>query len=231
MNSTIVKIGRAETSDIRISEDFSTVSNEHAYIELNNGVLTYVDHSSNGTLVNGVKYKGQSVTIHRGDEISLAGKCILSWDEILVHFPQLRRSTTLMDDEQTVATPAPRKTMSIDQMYGNEKVPDEDSLAVDQIPHADAQGRKTVAQNAPTVDGSRATIPHGGTSGVMSPPTSNEGKATSSEGKNATPSAWQRFSHWQAQQDPAIFWGSVGAIIFLVVYVIFLFNDIIYNII
>ena len=225
MDSTIVKIGRAETNDIRISEDYGTVSNEHAYIQLNNGVLTFVDHSSNGTMVNGVKYKGQSVTIKKGDDISLAGKYLLPWDEILAHFPQLRRSTTLLEEE-TPEVAAPRKTMSVEQMFGNEKPADnaEEETAVDTGMH----GRKTVSQNPVVEDGHRPTSPYGG--GVIPASGTPQNQVVSSPTEKKQ-TIIQRFKHWQSQQDPTIFWGGTAAIAFLFVYVIILFNDIIYNII
>ena len=225
MDNTIVKIGRAETNDIRISEDFGTVSNEHAYIQLNNGVLTFVDHSSNGTMVNGVKYKGQSVTIKKGDEISLAGKYLLPWDEILAHFPQLRRSTTLLEEEAPVVA-APRKTMSVEQTFGNEKPVDNTEEAPST--YTDMQGRKTVSQNQIVEDGHRPTSQYGGGASPTLGTPQNQVASSPAEKKQTV---IQRFKHWQSQQDPTIFWGGAAAIAFLFAYLIILFNDIIYNII
>jgi len=227
MDSTIVKIGRAETNDIRISEDYGAVSNEHAYIQYDNGVLTFVDHSSNGTIINGTKYKGQSITIRKGDNISLAGKYVLQWDEILTFFPQMRRSTTLLDEEPQ-QTNGQRKTMGIEQMFGNEKLEEKTAEVVDETPNN--QGRATVSQNAPIVeDGHRATLPHGGNQQPQAPLSTPN--TTPNSPKEKKVGIVKKFKHWQSQQDPTIFWGGVAAVAFLMVYVIILFNDIIYNII
>lgn len=81
MNKTIT-IGRSPSSTIRISEDYDIVSNDHAEIVQQGGELTFVDHSSNGTLINGQKIKGRSVAVYPGDRIVLAGVCELSWETI-----------------------------------------------------------------------------------------------------------------------------------------------------
>ena len=53
--SKSITIGRNPSSTICISEDYDIVSNDHAEIVQQGGELTFIDHSSNGTLINGQK--------------------------------------------------------------------------------------------------------------------------------------------------------------------------------
>lgn len=88
-----IKIGRDPRSDIRVEERFDTVSNDHAEIFLDGDRLIFIDHSSNGTIINNQKVKGFQVTIYPGDNISLAGVYPLAWSEIDAFFPPTRRPT------------------------------------------------------------------------------------------------------------------------------------------
>lgn len=58
------------------------VSNDHAEIVENNGSYTLIDHSTNGTLVNGNRVHNASFPINRGDIIMFAGKEVLNWNMI-----------------------------------------------------------------------------------------------------------------------------------------------------
>ena len=58
------------------------VSNDHAEIVENNGTYTLIDHSTNGTLVNGNRVHNASFPINRGDIIMFAGKEVLNWNMI-----------------------------------------------------------------------------------------------------------------------------------------------------
>ncbi|MBR5082517.1 MAG: FHA domain-containing protein [Bacteroidales bacterium] len=58
------------------------VSNDHAEIVENNGNFTLIDHSTNGTLVNGNKVHNSSFPIKRGDMIMFAGREMLNWSMI-----------------------------------------------------------------------------------------------------------------------------------------------------
>lgn len=89
----MITIGRDPKSDIRVEERYDTVSNSHADIEERDGVLTFIDHSSNGTVINGQKIHNRSVTIYCGDNIMLAGIRELTWEEIETFFPQQKRPT------------------------------------------------------------------------------------------------------------------------------------------
>lgn len=88
MMSKRITIGRGKYNDIRIPERYDTVSNEHADIEVSdNGVLYIVDHSSNGTIVNGVRIHHTSKQILYGDRISLSKSYELSWTLINDYLP------------------------------------------------------------------------------------------------------------------------------------------------
>ena len=67
-----ITIGRNPECDLNISETFAKVSNEHADIQLANGVLTFIDHSSNGTTINGQTVHRSEKVIKQGDKIILA---------------------------------------------------------------------------------------------------------------------------------------------------------------
>lgn len=90
---TKITIGRDPHSDIRIDERWDTVSNHHGEIIYEYGKLIYVDHSSNGTVINGQKIQNTSVGIYPGDAIRLANVFDLRWDVIERFFPKLNRPT------------------------------------------------------------------------------------------------------------------------------------------
>lgn len=58
------------------------VSNDHAEIVEDNGIYTLVDHSTNGTMVNGNMIHNASCPINRGDTVMFAGKEVLNWNMI-----------------------------------------------------------------------------------------------------------------------------------------------------
>lgn len=88
-----ITIGRDGANDWRIPENYETVSNRHADIEeAADGHLYLVDHSTNGTVVNGRRMKNTYVDIKEGDEIRLANAYILSWEEISKFFPKMKKT-------------------------------------------------------------------------------------------------------------------------------------------
>jgi hypothetical protein len=95
-----ITIGRAPECDLNIPESFPSVSNEHADLHLIDGSLTFFDHSSNGTMINGKKVHKTSVSIKRGDKIVLGGSYELKWPEIERFFPSLHRATVRFDGSQ-----------------------------------------------------------------------------------------------------------------------------------
>lgn len=93
----VISIGRASECTLVIPESFTKVSNEHADIRLENGTLVFVDHSSNGTKINGQKIHHSECRIKEGDTILLANDYDLRWSEISRFFPKLHRVTELFD--------------------------------------------------------------------------------------------------------------------------------------
>lgn len=93
MNSKPITIGRNPQSTICISEEYDIVSNDHAEIIQQDGELIYIDHSSNGTIINGQKIQGKSVCIYPGDRIVLAGVCELPWSQISTYIVPVGRPT------------------------------------------------------------------------------------------------------------------------------------------
>lgn len=88
-----VNIGRSPQADIRVGEEWDTVSNDHASIELQGEQLVFTDHSTNGTLINNQKIHNTTVDIFPGDKILLAGRFELSWNVLSNYFPHLKRPT------------------------------------------------------------------------------------------------------------------------------------------
>jgi hypothetical protein len=93
MDRTIITIGRDYHNDVRIDETWDTVSNRHGEISCENGQLTFTDHSSNGTVINGQKIHNTSVGIYPGDVIRLANVFELEWNVIDRFFPEIHRPT------------------------------------------------------------------------------------------------------------------------------------------
>ena len=58
------------------------VSSDHAEIIENNGSYTLIDHSTNGTIVNGNRVHNSSYPINRGDIVMFAGREVLNWNMI-----------------------------------------------------------------------------------------------------------------------------------------------------
>lgn len=95
-----ISIGRAPECSLNIPESFLKVSNEHANIHLVDGIITFYDHSSNGTIINGQLVHNSSRVIKQGDRILLADSYELKWSEIEQYFPSLHRFTERFDGSQ-----------------------------------------------------------------------------------------------------------------------------------
>ena len=78
MKSRTYKIGRASGNDILCSD--IEISNDHAELIDNNGEYILIDHSRNGTLVNGMRIHNTSCRVRYGDSIVFAGKERLNWN-------------------------------------------------------------------------------------------------------------------------------------------------------
>lgn len=75
-------IGRGDDCQIRVQDQTQKVSRNHATLKITkNGKMFIIDHSTNGTWVNGVKIS-QSVDypIKRGDTVSFGHAAELNWE-------------------------------------------------------------------------------------------------------------------------------------------------------
>lgn len=88
MDIAFFRIGSLQENDIVIDSHY--VSRYHADMALNtDGSFRLTDHSTNGTLVNGVKINNTSIIVNRGDNILFAGVEALDWSML----PLLTRQT------------------------------------------------------------------------------------------------------------------------------------------
>lgn len=94
-----ITIGRNPDNDIVILD--YAVSGAHAEIEIHDdGTMRYVDHSTNGTMVNGNHLHNDSCMVFGKDDIRLPGGHELDWSKVPVPVPQYV-------PPQHVAAPAP----------------------------------------------------------------------------------------------------------------------------
>lgn len=113
MSKKKISIGRNPQSDIVVDDRWDMVSNEHADIELRDGDLIFLDHSTNGTVINKQKIHNTNVGIYPGDLIMLAGKYELNWETINQYFPQSQRPTVIRNVRAEIPSVS-RKTVQQD---------------------------------------------------------------------------------------------------------------------
>lgn len=76
-------IGREENSNIIISDPSKMVSRHHATLTVNGTKMTIMDHSSNGTFINGIKISSNTpVPVTRKDVVSFANIYDLDWNRV-----------------------------------------------------------------------------------------------------------------------------------------------------
>lgn len=76
-------IGREESCNIIISDPSRVVSRNHATLNVDGMKMTIMDHSSNGTFINGIKISSNTpVPVTRKDVISFANVADLDWNRI-----------------------------------------------------------------------------------------------------------------------------------------------------
>ena len=85
-----VTIGRNPANDIQIDERWETVSGNHGEIINEGGTLTFVDHSTNGTIINGRKICNESVKVRPGDKVRLADEVELDWTVVTKLMPEIQ---------------------------------------------------------------------------------------------------------------------------------------------
>lgn len=86
-------IGRGTGKDIYYANP--EVSSNHAEIIAENGNYTLVDHSMNGTIVNGNRVHNSSYPLHRGDTVLFAGREMLDWNRIGPEEPEPQSGTNV----------------------------------------------------------------------------------------------------------------------------------------
>lgn len=107
MASTIT-IGRASDNSLVVSQQFDTVSNRHADLCFDDdGRLTFTDHSSNGSIINGREIRNQTVTVSVDDEIRLAGTFLLEWSTVMALMPELLRAESRRTRRRSDFNPLP----------------------------------------------------------------------------------------------------------------------------
>lgn len=113
MNNDRITIGRDPRSDVRIDEQWDMVSNNHCDITRRGNELIFIDHSSNGTVINGQKIHNTSVGINPGDKIVLANMFELQWNVINRYFPNQQRPTVTKNIRGGEQDPIGRKTIHL----------------------------------------------------------------------------------------------------------------------
>lgn len=80
----VLSIGREEGCQILLHDSSNLVSRRHATLYVtSSGKLTIVDHSSNGTYVNGVRISSdEPFPVSRRDHVSFAQTCELDWKQV-----------------------------------------------------------------------------------------------------------------------------------------------------
>ena len=86
-NRKKINLGRDDSCDIQVDNSYEDVSRVHASIFLNDKMLVFEDSSSNGSYVNEQKVHHEKKNLKRNDQIKLGESCIVSWDEIILFFP------------------------------------------------------------------------------------------------------------------------------------------------
>lgn len=100
-----ITIGRASENDI-VFEQVDTISSYHSEIIIDgSGNITYNDHSTNGSWVNGQKIHKTSCVVKEGDTIMLPGDVIIEWNQII---PDSQKKTQVFraEDLEQLAAPA-----------------------------------------------------------------------------------------------------------------------------
>lgn len=78
-----ITIGRNPQNTIVVDAQYNTVSGSHATISRNGNTLTFEDHSTNGSYINGQKVHHSSITIQQGDIITLGHQYTLNMNDVI----------------------------------------------------------------------------------------------------------------------------------------------------
>ena len=82
-----VTIGRAKDSDIYLDQRCAYASSRHGTIYYDGSQMMFRDTSTNGTMINNVMVHKRAVPVNHGDQIVVAGKYPISWNQIDSFFP------------------------------------------------------------------------------------------------------------------------------------------------
>ncbi len=82
-----VTVGRDKNSDIYLDERCRYASSRHGTIYYDGSQMMFRDTSTNGTMINNVMVHNRAVPVNHGDQIVVAGKYPISWNQIDSFFP------------------------------------------------------------------------------------------------------------------------------------------------
>ena len=121
-----ISLGRDEKNSIVLPDEEEHVSRHHATIEQHGDQLVLIDGSFNGTYVNEERYKGEQVTIERGDKIQIGEYTIK-----VAHLEQSQEDE-VSDAILGVTKPIPNATQPISKSNTQVIRREESMLAFDQ---------------------------------------------------------------------------------------------------
>ncbi len=76
----MISIGRDPSCDIVINDE--RISRHHLELSLGGAGYMLTDHSTNGTMVNGVRIQNQTISINDGANVLLGGTVRLPWERV-----------------------------------------------------------------------------------------------------------------------------------------------------
>lgn len=104
----VIRLGRAEDNDVVVSHPM--VSGHHADIYVfDNGAIQYMDHSTNGTMIDGNFVRNSSFLLTGGERLVLPGDVSLDVSQLIA---SPSRTDTSMIDDRSVEVPMPQEDMS-----------------------------------------------------------------------------------------------------------------------
>lgn len=79
----MISIGRDSSNRIVIPDNSSKISRNHGTLRIfDNGTMSYSDHSTNGTWVNGNLIRNSEVPVQRGSNIMFPNNVQLNWSQV-----------------------------------------------------------------------------------------------------------------------------------------------------
>ena len=110
----IIRIGRDASNDHVV--DHYSVSRFHAEIRIDDfGGILYVDHSTNGTQINGIMVHNSQCSLKGTEKIHLAGKIAINVQDLISRYSKEMSTVLLPNNSYPHAAPSPRSGNN----YGN----------------------------------------------------------------------------------------------------------------